>query len=570
IGNGVGQLGGGWGDVRGANGVIMAEPSVHADGGCYEWDYGQDERGNFLDPQVLPVPTLPIALDELLPDATPASDAASDATVAAFMDEHTDNRRPELLRGKLNQFATKTAAGESRHNTMVAIFAGAMEEARAGFYPAGDARHELRDVFVAAVTADGSRTRREALYEFYGVVSWGVGQALAADVEQIETAVAERMPRDDAAGFAGLVGKVVKAQDATSDFPTFPTFTTDLEVVDGAWLDSQQFDPVEYTVPGLVSEGLGIIVGPPKAGKSWLVADLALAVASGGKALGALPVGNRPVLYLALEDGHRRLQSRFRRIMGDGQPIPPGISVVIKANPQRAVELIEQFVQEHASARPFVILDTLGKVKPPRRAGDDAYAVDYRLGGELKSLADDVPGSALLVVHHTRKAETADFVDSVSGTNGIAGAADFVAALKRPRHSNEATLSVTGRDIEEAEYALTTSQGLWQLEGGDLAGAAAAAENKRAASSLGGTNVDILAVVAASPKPISPAEVAQKMGIDNVTAGKYLGRLAEGGYVTKAGRGRYFTGDPPCEVCGEPMAAGQVGAHLSCSTGAAA
>ena len=67
IGNGVGQLGGGWGDVRGANGVIMAEPSVHADGGCYEWDYGQDERGNFLDPQVLPVPTLPIALDELLP-----------------------------------------------------------------------------------------------------------------------------------------------------------------------------------------------------------------------------------------------------------------------------------------------------------------------------------------------------------------------------------------------------------------------------------------------------------------------------------------------------------------------
>ena len=170
--------------------------------------------------------------------ATPASDAASDATVAAFMDEHTDNRRPELLRGKLNQFATKTAAGESRHNTMVAIFAGAMEEARAGFYPAGDARHALRDVFVAAVTATaraldakrftnstescrGAWVRRSPLMSSRSRQRWP--SACRAMMQQ---------------ALQALRGKVVKAQDATSDFPTFPTFTTDLEVVDGAWLDS--------------------------------------------------------------------------------------------------------------------------------------------------------------------------------------------------------------------------------------------------------------------------------------------------------------------------------------------
>ena len=34
---------------------------------------------------------------------------------------------------------------------------------------------------------------------------------------------------------------------------------------------------------------------------------VALGVAAGGYALGAIPVEQRPVLVLALEDGHRRL-----------------------------------------------------------------------------------------------------------------------------------------------------------------------------------------------------------------------------------------------------------------------
>jgi hypothetical protein len=37
IGNSTGRLGGAWGEVRGANGVIMAQPSHHPDGGHYKW-----------------------------------------------------------------------------------------------------------------------------------------------------------------------------------------------------------------------------------------------------------------------------------------------------------------------------------------------------------------------------------------------------------------------------------------------------------------------------------------------------------------------------------------------------
>lgn len=67
------------------------------------------------------------------------------------------------------------------------------------------------------------------------------------------------------------------------------------------------------------------------------------------------------------------------------------------------------------------MLDTLGKVMPEARVGESAYQRDYRIGGRLKRIADEWPGLAVVVVHHDRKAAAEDFVDSVSGTNGLAG-----------------------------------------------------------------------------------------------------------------------------------------------------
>ena len=81
----------------------------------------------------------------------------------------------------------------------------------------------------------------------------------------------------------------------------------------GAWLDAQVFPPLSYAVPGLIPEGSVLLVGAPKIGKSWLVLTVALA-AGGGMAL-SIAVPKRPVLYLALEDGNRRLQDRCRKLL---------------------------------------------------------------------------------------------------------------------------------------------------------------------------------------------------------------------------------------------------------------
>ena len=203
--------------------------------------------------------------------------------------------------------------------------------------------------------------------------------------------------------------------------------------------------------------------------------------------------------------------------------------------------MIAEFMHRYADEKPLVILDTLGKVKRHKKPGEDSYLVDYEVGSTLKALADAVPGSTLLVVHHTRKAEAADFVDTVSGTQGIAGSVDFVLVLTRKRHENNAILSVTGRDIVEAEYALHADDGvLWRLDGEDLAAAQEAVHQRRAESNLGDRMMDVYLVVHGADGPVTAVDVANQMdGLDNNAAGTYLRRLFAGGYITRVSRGLY-------------------------------
>ncbi|MGZ4563129.1 MAG: AAA family ATPase [Mycobacterium sp.] len=330
--------------------------------------------------------------------------------------------------------------------------------------------------------------------------------------------------------YSGRSGELSEMYATDSDDPLTAMFN-------GAWLDTQVFPPLEYTVPGVIPEGFGLLVSPPKAGKSWLVCGIGLASASGGFALNSIKVDKRPVLYLALEDGQRRLQSRCRHIMR-GQPIPAGIHFITKSMPAEVIPMIRGFLQRHSGEKPLVILDTLGKARPPRPPGADLYAWDYAIGSQLKDTVDNSLGAALLVVHHTRKAESSDFVDSVSGSQGIAGSADFLLVLSRKRHSDEAVLSVTGRDIAEAEYALTTDGGLWRLDGATLAESANTAQTRRETKQLGDDTLEILDFVNQRSETRA-ADVAEKLGIDQHKARTYLSRLADSGRIQKTGRGIY-------------------------------
>jgi len=307
----------------------------------------------------------------------------------------------------------------------------------------------------------------------------------------------------------------------------------------GAWLDAQTFAPLSWAVPGMVPEGFGLLTGPPKVAKSWLSLDVVLAVASGGRALGKVPVGEpRPTLLLALEDGDRRLQDRCRRLLS-GHPIPDLLDYATRATPAEVLPLIREWMDLHDGLRPLVVLDTLGKVMPLALPGESAYARDYRVGGHLKALSDDHPGSAVLVVHHTRKLGSDDWMDSTSGTNGLNGSADFTVSLSRARNEAAGVLKVTGRDVPEGEYAVTVNKGSWSLDGSSLADAARVAEQIRATAGLGEASASVVRYVTGHPEGTRSADIAAALDLPEATARQYLKRAEDAGRIERLTRGLY-------------------------------
>lgn len=303
----------------------------------------------------------------------------------------------------------------------------------------------------------------------------------------------------------------------------------------GAWLDVQDFPPLVFALPGVIPEGLVLLVGPPKIGKSWFVLTVDLGAATGGRVLG-IAIPKRPALYLALEDGDRRLQDRCRKLLR-GDPIPREFEYLTRVDPDRIITTIASWLDLQQGPPPLVILDTLGKVMPPALPGETTYQRDYRIGTILKRVADERPGMTLLVNHHDRKANADDFVDTVSGTHGLAGAADTVILLTRPRLDTSGLLKVTGRDVPEGEYALQFVDGCqWALDGADLDEAAARARQARLIGGVSDRSAEIIAFVAANPPHVRAGEVEDKFGPD---ARRYLKRLADSGRLRRLSRGLY-------------------------------
>lgn len=306
----------------------------------------------------------------------------------------------------------------------------------------------------------------------------------------------------------------------------------------GSWLDAQIFDPLQYAIDPILPEGFVLLVGAPKIGKSWFVLELALGCAYGGRALG-MPASPRHVFHLALEDGDRRMQDRCRKLL-DSAPIPPNFTYLTTVAPGAVIPTIETWLLTVPTDQPpLVILDTLGKVMPPAHPGETTYGRDYRVGGAIRSLVANRVPATIVVCHHDRKAQSDDFVDSVSGSHGLAGAADTLLVLTRPRHMQSGLLKVTGRDVAEGEYALSFTGSRWNLDGNTPHEAMAKAEAIRDTDQLGDTAADVLAYLSGTT-PARPADVAKHLDIDPIKAANILGRLVKTGRARRVGRGMYL------------------------------
>lgn len=313
------------------------------------------------------------------------------------------------------------------------------------------------------------------------------------------------------------------------------TTTTVAEVL------ARDIPPARWAVRDLVPEGVSLLVGAPKVGKSWLGLQFGMCIADGSPLWhGREPEAAGDVLLLALEDNDRRIQSRAGKLLEARADVDERGHLVRKPDCTRlhyattwprmdagGIEQLSEWLTEHPDAR-LVVIDTLGRFRPPESARASAYAQDYKIGELLKPLADR-HGVAILLLHHNRKAAAADVLETVSGTQGLTGSVDALLILRRERGQMDAALYVVGRDIEhELDHALKFDAPTCTWSS---VGSVAEAQMSR-------ERAEVLEFLQDSG-PASPREIAEGVDRTGGAVRRLLGKMVRDGEVRNQG-GKYL------------------------------
>ncbi|MBU5425059.1 helicase RepA family protein [Tissierella pigra] len=235
--------------------------------------------------------------------------------------------------------------------------------------------------------------------------------------------------------------------------------TKRFNTIDGETLMTMPLKPINFIIENLLSEGLHILAGSPKVGKSWLALWLSVAVAKGEEVWGN-KVKEGTTLYLCFEDGQIRIQNRLFDITDEATDKVNFCTENARLGGDLE-ERIVSFIKENPDTV-LIIIDTLQMIRNTSK--DHNYANDYSDLTILKNLADKY-GIAILLIHHLRKEYDKDPFNRISGTTGIQGAVDSSFILvEESRGSKMATLSCVGRDIDYREIKLERNEdNIWQV-----------------------------------------------------------------------------------------------------------
>lgn len=290
-------------------------------------------------------------------------------------------------------------------------------------------------------------------------------------------------------------------------------------------LQKMKFPPIRYAIKDYVPEGLTLLGGKPKIGKSWMSVDFAMAIAKGDLALGSIPCERGTVLYCALEDNKRRLQRRMRHRYGDESTWPRSFHfrTEMRRLDEGGLDDLREWIAEHEPA--LIIIDTFVCVRP--RKGRDTgtgYDADYIALAPLQELAGET-GASIIVIHHLRKMAGDDPIDMISGTTGLTGAVDTILVLSRD--ANGITLYGRGREIEEIETALELEHGAWRVLG-------PASEVRRSDERKA-----IIDVLTKADSPLGPKQIAEILDRGENNIKQLLFKMAQDHDVERESRGRY-------------------------------
>lgn len=332
------------------------------------------------------------------------------------------------------------------------------------------------------------------------------------------------------------------------------------ETFTAAELEEMELRPTKWILEGILPEGLTILAGRAKSGKSFLALQLALSTALGEDICGfrqlakempfeELPPGYeqfgdkpRGALYMDLEMDKQSIQSRMEaglnrlswvktsrdkegkiRFHGYLKSAPKNLHFTMNWRPIGSgfEEDLNDFLDKHPDVE-LVVVDVIKRVRP-LIAGKDrrtSYELDYDTLIPLQSLAKE-RGIAILVLHHTckKKGIYIDPVEMVSGTMGTTAAVDSIYVLDRHR-DNTATLHITGRKFESQDISLEHgSGGIWKIVS--------------EADKISAARSEVIKLLTKNQKPMKIREIAEALGKRYESAKKLLWLMAKNGLIVK-------------------------------------
>jgi len=299
------------------------------------------------------------------------------------------------------------------------------------------------------------------------------------------------------------------------------------------------FAPIKWIIPGYVPEGLVLLAGKQKLGKTWMAIDWAAAVATGGRTMG-IECERGDVLYIDMENGDRRIQRRIIA-MWPFKPSRPDLTRLewASASPVIGKDFYAALDEWYASVdNPrLVIIDVLQRIKPTGSVAKNAYENDYAALTGLQQWAT-VRSVAVVALHHLKKggSDSDDPFEKLSGSNGLSACADTTLVLDR--NGQGCTLYGRGRDVEEIESAVTFDKTTfrWRVQGN--------VTDVRRSDERG----NILQALADAGEPMSPNVIADVTGMKPGNVRRLLLSMVTAGEAHKTGRGRYAHPDVTVET----------------------
>jgi AAA domain len=303
-----------------------------------------------------------------------------------------------------------------------------------------------------------------------------------------------------------------------------------------AELLARRLDPPCIIVDGMLSDGLTVLGGGPKDGKSWLAEDLALAVAA-GRPWQARQTHAGGVLYIDLENGERIIQERLRQLLdGREQPLERLRFVYewpcFDEGSGSGLTLLEEYLQAERDIG-LVIVDMLAGVRPPRTRADSAgvYEGDYAFASRLNqfALAHHI---ALLGLHHTNKKDVKpeNPMRAISGSHGLTGGSSANWLLNRPFGASQAQLYIASRELETSDIVLLRD---------DLTGAWETTEQVPTEAAVSAERACMLAAFVSRGDVLSYRDLHEATGFEGPRLRNLTSRMVQAGQLIREDLGAF-------------------------------